>query len=597
MGAWKQVRTAAIGGLAVGVVWAVVALSAPAQPISPLAPSAEPVAPPKPDDPLSKPFFPPPRADPPPKLTFIRPEAVPPPKTDAEPTLAPLVFPPQSDPNVEPVDYKQPGGVPARPVASVGPRTGPDVADPVYPVVSIRVRVPADVAPGDDIKYVITVQNNSSAEAHSVTVRNPLSADVEKVVKSEPEPDKQSTDKQLAWSFGTLKGGATKTIELVLRHKENAKELKNLAYVKFEHGEAVTTKIAKPTIKVSKIAPKQTVRDEVYTVRVQVENTGRVPAEEVRVLENLPASAEVEAITSGAKRVQQPEGQQWQWVIAKLQPGERKLIEYRVTPREAKDVFTLTSVSGQRLVADKPAEARTQVLVPGLEVQLTGPTGVVNAGESAKYEIVVRNTGTLPSTAIKITGTLPSDCKPTMKTDGGQVFRDSIVWQLGRLEPGEAQSFRFAIKANTTGRRVVVASASDSRGMKAGQEQATVFAGTAALVWETTFNPLTVQVGKQGTFTVKVKNHGGEEARNVRVQIKIPEEVSGVQATPKTRIENDTVAFGAEAIPGYGEVTYTLTFEGKKADQAWFTVKMTADCLGDKPMTTEKMVNVIGGPK
>jgi len=26
-------------------------------------------------------------------------------------------------------------------------------------------------------------------------------------------------------------------------------------------------------------------------------------------------------------------------------------------------------------------------------------------------------------------------------------------------------------------------------------------------------------------------------------------------------------------------------------------VRLAADCLGDRPMTTEKMVNVIGGPK
>src|ERR1043165_276270 len=105
-----------------------------------------------------------------------------------------------------------------------------------------------------------------------------------------------------------MKAATSKSIELVLRHKENVKELKNLAYVKYEHGESVTTKIAKPTIKVSKTAPKQTVRDETYKVSVQVENTGKVPAEGVRVVENLPASAEVEAITAGGKKLAQPEG-------------------------------------------------------------------------------------------------------------------------------------------------------------------------------------------------------------------------------------------------------------------------------------------------
>jgi uncharacterized repeat protein (TIGR01451 family) len=586
MSAWKQVRTAAIGGGAVAVAWAIVALSAPAQP---------PIAPPPPDFEAPKP------ESKGPAIKFMVPVVEP--KKKPEEPFQPLDLPDPFDTKIEQAGHNQPArrssDAPARPVAGTSGRTGPDVTDPAHPVVTIRVRVPADVAPGDDIKYLITIQNTSNAAAHAVTVRNPLSADVEDVIRADPEPDaKLSTPKQqLVWSFGTLKGGASKTIELVLRHKDNVKELKNLAYVKFEHGEVVTTKIDKPTIKVTKTAPKQTVRDEPYTVRVLLENTGRVPAEDVRVLENLPASAELEAITAGAKRLVQPDGQQWQWEIAKLQPGERKVIEYKVTPHEARDVFTLTSVSGQRVVADKPAEARTQVLVPGLEVKLTGPTGVVTAGESAKYEIVVRNTGTLPSTNIKVTGTLPSDCKPTMKTDGGQVFRDSIVWSLPRLEPGDAHSFRFAMKANTTGRRVVVASASDARGVKAGQELATVFAGTAALNWETNFNPLTVRVGQQGTFTVKVKNHGGEVARNVRVQIDVPDAVSVVQMTPKTRIENNSVSFGTESIPGYGEAVYTLTFEGKKADQAYFVIRMAADCLGDRPMQTEKMVNIIGGPR
>ncbi len=562
MNRWKHVRAAVGGGALVVAVWAAVALAAPAQNPLPL-----------------------------PKLDFY-PDVAPVAPPAAE-KLPPLEF---VDPNVEPAQFKE--RVPAK-SGGAPPRAATNVPDPPYPVVTVRVRVPADMVPGDDLKYVITVQNASAADAYSVSVRSPLTADAD-LVKAEPLPEKPAQgDKpnQLVWSLGTLKGGASKSIELTLRPKPNVTELKTLAYVKYEHGQAVTTKIGKPTVKVTKTAPKQTVRDETYTVRVLVENTGKSPAEGVRVLENLPASAEVEPVTAGAKRVQQAEGQQWAWEFAKLQPGERKVIEYRVTAREAKDVFTLTSVTGTKLTPDKPAEARTQVLVPGLEVKLAGPTGVVNAGESAKYEIVVRNTGTLPSTNLKVTGTIPADCKPTLKTDGGQLFRDSIVWQVPRLEPGESQSFRYAVKANTTGRRVVVASAADARGTRASQELATVFAGTASLTWETSFNPLTVAVGKQGVFTIKVKNTGGEVARNVRVRVEVPDNVSVVQRTPNVRLENNVLQFGPEEIPGYGEATYTITFEGKKADQAWFKALLAADCLGDRPLPTEKMVEVIGGPK
>lgn len=565
MSRWTQVRTAAVGGAAVAVVWAVVALAAPAQNTLPFVPEP-----------------------PPPNLKFNNLGPVPPKEPEQ---LPPIVI---QDENVVPAAATQPGGV-VRPVAGV---SGRDVADPPHPVVTIRVRVPSDAAPGDDIKYVITVRNVSAADAHSVTVRNPLATEVEAVVKADPEPDKAlSNPKQVVWALGTLKAGAVKTLELTLRHKPGIPELKNLAYVKFEHGQSVTTKLAKPTVKVTKSAPKQTVRDETFAVKLLIENTGKVPAEGVRVVENLPSSAEVEAVTAGGKKLPQAEGQQWAWEIPKLQPGERKVIEYRVTAREAKDVFTLTSVTGQKMTPDRPAEARTQVLVPGLQVKLSGPTGVVAAGESARYEIVVTNTGTLPSTNLKITGTIPADCKPTMKTDGGQIYRDSIVWTLPRLEAGESQSFRFGVKASTTGRRIVSASATDARNQKSGQEVATVFAGTAALVWETTFNPQTIQTGKQGTFTVKVKNNGGEQARDVRLRLDIPDEVKVVQQTPNVRVDGNVIQFPAEVIPAYGEKTYTLTIEGAKAGQAWFKIALAADCLGDRPMQTEKMVEVISGPR
>ena len=48
-------------------------------------------------------------------------------------------------------------------------------------------------------------------------------------------------------------------------------------------------------------------------------------------------------------------------------------------------------------------------------------------------------------------------------------------------------------------------------------------------------------------------------------------------------------------IPAYGEVVYTLTYEAKQAAQAWFKLKMTADCLGERPMQTEKAVEITGG--
>lgn len=501
-------------------------------------------------------------------------------------TLPPLTV---DDPDVQPAQFTTPGSPPATAT------TVHTVPDPPSPVVRIQVRVPADSPPDDGIRYVITVQNASQAEAHSVTVRNPIPDTVQQILKHDPTPDPKLSDpnRQLVWSFGTLKPGEKKTIELTLKPKPDAKEVKNLAYVKFEHGEQVTTKINRPGVKVSKTAPKQTVRDEPYAVRVVVENTGKVPAENLRVVENVDPSAEVEVVTTGGKRTK-PDDNQWQWEIGKLLPGQRKVIEYRVTPKQARDALSTTNVSADKGVLEK-AEARTQVLVPGLGVKLTGPPGVVGPGQVAQYEIVVRNTGTLPATNVRVSGSLPADCKLTMKTNGGQVYRDQIVWTLPRLEPGEAQSFRFKLTASTTGRRVVTATAADARNQRDSQELATVFQGAAAIQWETIPDPVAVHVGKPGMFTVRVKNVGGEAARNVRLEVDLPKAIGVDRVTPNVAPAGGKIVFPAETIPAYGEMVYTISYTARESTQAWFGAKLTADALGDRPLKSEKMVEILGG--
>jgi uncharacterized repeat protein (TIGR01451 family) len=500
--------------------------------------------------------------------------------------LPPLVV---EDPNVEPAQFTRP--------ASVVPgltATAP-VADPPPPVVRIQVRVPADSPPEDDIKYLITVTNASQAEAHQVVIRNPV-PDGCTPVRAEPQWDaKLSTANQLYWVVGTLKPGEKKTVELFLKPKPGAAEVRNLAYVRFEHGEAVTTRLNRPGLRVTKTAPKQSVRDEPFTVRVMVENTGRVPADAVRVVEDIDRGAEVETVTAGARRTRQDENQ-YVWEIPRLLPGERRVIEYRVTPRQAKESLTTTAVAAAKNIQEK-AESRTAVLVPGLHVKLTGPSGVVGPGEAARYEITVRNTGTLPSTNLTVVGTIPADCKLTMKTEGGQIYRDQITWTLPRLEPGDAQSFRFAIRAGTTGNRAVAANVQDSRKTRASDKTETLFEGTAALRWDTIPNPAALAVGRQGTFTVKVRNGGGEAARNVRVEVELPAEVSLVQATPNVRPEGRVLKFAPEVIDPSRETVYTITYRAEQSAQAWFKVRMTADALGERPILTEKAVEITGGGK
>jgi uncharacterized repeat protein (TIGR01451 family) len=124
---------------------------------------------------------------------------------------------------------------------------------------------------------------------------------------------------------------------------------------------------------------------------------------------------------------------------------------------------------------------------------------------------------------------------------------------------------------------------------------ATLFEGVASLAWETIPEPAAIAVGRNGTFTVRVKNNGGEPARNVRVEIELPPEVTLERVTPNVRPSGSRISFPAEVVPAHGERTYTITFKGQKSGQAWFTATMHADALGEQPLTTQKAVEITGG--
>ncbi|MCX8140185.1 MAG: hypothetical protein N3E46_10925 [Gemmataceae bacterium] len=538
------------------------------------------------------------------------------------------------DPAVLPAQGIVPAGVvPSSPPAANLPAANLSgnqaVVDPPAPLVRIQVRIPAASPPGKELVYHIHVRNTSSAPAYNVVVRNPVPETAE-FVTADPGPEKPAgagsapppapplltptgqnpaaappppapspSAAVLVWKLGTLAAGESRTIRLTLRPKPDAQEVRNLAYVSYEHGQAVTTRLRPPALQLSKAAPQQAVRDEPLLVRIRLRNTGSVPVENIRLVENVPVSAEVEPITAGGKRAStppsSPPAQQWVWEIPRLLPGQYQIIEYRLTPRESRDVLTLTHVSAAGGIQEK-AEAHTAVLVPGLSVQVTGPPGnaPVPPGAPAKVEILVRNTGTLPALQVRVRGSIPPDCKPTRKTEGGQWLSDALVWIIPRLEPGEARTFRYELKAATTGRRLLTVTATDARGQQARQELAILFQGTPALSWETIPQPLSLSVGQQGTLTIRVRNGGGEAARNVRLEVELPDAVAFRDSQPSVSPAAAKLLFPPQTIPPSGEAVFTITYQARQPAQAWFRLRLSADHLGEHPMLTEKMVEILG---
>jgi uncharacterized repeat protein (TIGR01451 family) len=487
---------------------------------------------------------------------------------------------PKVDPDVAPAQFTQPAGV----ASGV-------VSDPPTPVVRVQVRVPANVAPGKDVTYKLVVTNTSQANAYKVTVRNPVPAGAT-FVRAEPKPDTQPGQavQEPVWTLGTLRAGDRREIELVLKPTAEAKEIRNQAFVSFEHGQAVITQINKPKLAVAKVAPKQAAQTDPIPVRVVIENKGRVPVAGVELVEDVSKGFEFAAGAEGEKGTS---AQQRIWRLGTLRPGERKVVEYRLTAKEAAELLATSVVKSPDVPEGERAECTTRVLTAAMTLDLTGPAAV-GGGEPALYEIVARNTGTLPLTNVRVSGSVPGDCTLTKMTNGGQRYRDQVAWLIPQLEPGEAQSFRLGLRANTTGQRTVRAAAHGSRGLEKARELRTSFQGTALLQWRAELDPQ-VSAGQQRVLTVRVENRGGEAAKNVRLRVELPQQVSVQQVTPKHRASPNLVEFDAVTVPANGEETFTITYQAERSGQAYFVMKLWADMLGEQPLTKEQAVEITGG--
>ena len=368
------------------------------------------------------------------------------------------------------------------------------VPDPPPPQVRIQVRTPSAVAPGKSIQYKLIVTNPSAERAYKVRVRNPLPAGVT-VGKTDPATTVLPGGKELVWDIGELPGGGQKVIEMELVPGQGTTEVKNQAFVSSEYGQAVLTKVETPRLKVEKTAAKTAAAGEAVPVEVRVTNTGGVSVLDVELVETVTDGFRFDDRGAG-KRGAKPEQRVWE--LGTLRPGESKLVRYAVKDGPAGKLLTTSAAKGHGVTAEAPKQTETEVLSPGLAVELVG-TPTVPGGQRGKYTIVAKNTGTLPLENVKVVGNLPPGVTLKKMTNGGQRYRESVEWTVPRLDAGETYQVRFELDSTTSGRKTVRAGAKSARGVEAkGTETATVFEGTSLLSLRADADPALPAVGQQG---------------------------------------------------------------------------------------------------
>jgi uncharacterized repeat protein (TIGR01451 family) len=446
--------------------------------------------------------------------------------------------------------------------------------DPPAPMVSLRVRVPAEAAAGRELTYRIIAENTSLAAAHHVTVRIPLPAG-SRFVRATPEPTE--TKPALLWKFGSLAPRARRKIALVVV-PDGGSDLSCCARVQFEHGQCVRTRVlgsrppgvapsppavvppappprptpappSVPVLQLRKAGPKSAARYDMLSYKLVVSNTGRATAKNVVVEEALPEGldfANSKPSTSGDNPLV--------WKLGDLAPGAAREVEYQAIAKVRADkaiLARLVTLECKALVrADgglkRELVSSVRVGQPSFAIEMLGPKQRF-VGRPATFLITVSNPGSWPATNIQLVDELPqmdsrTPAKPSgllflEASEGGQFVNNEVRWNLGTLVAGESRTVRLTIRASRAGTLKNVCIGTADRGLIEQGLATTEFDSPSGLEIDKERDKLTV--GQETTVTLRIY-HGGKPGKAaLKASATLPE---GLQLVEVKEPPGSTVA-------------------------------------------------------
>lgn len=470
-------------------------------------------------------------------------------------------------------------GPPPRAVTACPMPTEGSEDDPPTPVVTLRVRVPAQTAAGQELSYRITVENRSQAAAHHVLVRNPLPAHA-RFVRASPEP--HARDPEIIWRLGTLAAGAVQHITLVLAPIGTG-EVTNCARVQFEHGQCTTTTVARPILVVRKTGPAKAVLGDTLSYTVEVRNAGDATASGLKVIDQL---AEGLKHASGRTALE--------WDLGELAPGQSRKVDYQVTAQATGSLRNRVTVRGDNAAA-ATQESVVTVGEPKLALTMTGPDRrEVNL--AATYRLTVRNVGTYPVEQVQVVNPVLAAFTFVSASAGGQVQEGQVRWLLGTLLPGEERTVEVELRVAAPGRFCNRAVASALRGLSASAEACTNFWGEPGLFLELVDLNDPVPLDGLTSYLITVRNQGHVTIGRIVITALLPDQVDLHRVSGPSEHQRDgtRIVFAPVTLPAGEEAQYRIEVIGRRPGDARFKVELTAEVLPTGPVREEESTTIYG---
>lgn len=501
------------------------------------------------------------------------------------------------------------------------------------PELGLRVSGPAEAGVGSTLNYRIDVSNPGDLPSEGVVVTDAL-PDGATFLSSNPPAETRGGS--LEWNLATLSPRQTQSIEVSIR-ADRAGTINHCATARSAAGLTATdcaaTNVALAQLDVRLTGPQTAGVGSSVRFEVVVYNPGSVPATGLVVTDRFDDGFEHPVAESPIERD-----------MPDILPGgsQRIFITFRIT--KAGQLCHTVGVSGDGGVqgtaqaclaataAQPPPMQPPQVQPPlemprptdgqaAMEVSKTGPKQL-RVGDAAQFHILIKNTGEVPLTNLKIVDRYDLSLDPVQATDGFTVGADELVWTLARLDAGKSFSLQVNCQCLAAARqacnRVMVTS--DQRGPLAAEACLEVLPAAEPEPDEPPIQPPAGQLqlsvteladpvspGRPFDYRIFVTNESLQSVKGVQLTLILPPEIQlvsegvAVRAPVRYEAEGQALRFEpvAELRARQGDraetLTYNISVQAAKPGQYKLRAELRAEGLTE-PILDEETTDVIGMP-
>jgi uncharacterized repeat protein (TIGR01451 family) len=306
------------------------------------------------------------------------------------------------------------------------------------------LEAPPQALAGERIPARISVTNGGAAPADNVTVWARFDEGLLSATGRSP----------VEIMGGTIAPGQTKTFDLPLTAKATGRY--GLRATATGDGnlsaaaEPVSVEVRRAELAVALVGPKLAYIYQPVDWSLTVANRGDATVSNVVVRATLPPELKITAADGGAIGPGSVE-----WKLSELRSGEQKSFKLsgdaiKLTPGAGVTVAVLGDAISNGATVGTPVEGKAEAAVavigtPALALELATPPGVVEAGKRVRFQIRVKNQGTVSARNIEVTAFAPPELKPVRGSGPGEARIDGtgrIAFPtVEELQPGQALTF------------------------------------------------------------------------------------------------------------------------------------------------------------